>query len=122
MGHRAEPYLSALVSIRIRADYCRPEVIALHQDATNYSLPNDLLGERLMSDRCTSCGTRADSERVQFLRLQAVSRMTGLAKSTVLRLFAKNAFPPPVRLATRVIAWRRSDLERWSEERPTVAH
>ena len=116
MGHRTEPYLSALVPIRIRADYCRPEVIALHQDATNYSLPNDLLGERLMGNWCSSCGTRAESERVQFLRLQAVSRMTGRANRMILRLIAKNAFPPPVRLATRVIAWR------WSEERPTVAH
>ena len=122
MGHWAELYRSALAPTRIPADCSRPEVIALHQDATNYSLPNDLLGERLMSDRCNSCGTCADSERVQFLRLRTVSRVTGHAKSTILRLIAKNAFPAPVRLTTRVIAWRRSDLERWSEERPTVTH
>jgi prophage regulatory protein len=48
--------------------------------------------------------------------------MTRLAKSTILRMITKNDFPAPVRLATRIIAWRRSDLERWSEQRPTVTH
>ena len=75
-----------------------------------------------MSDRHPSCSGCADTERVQFLRLRAVSRMTGLARSTILRMIAKNDFPAPVRLATRIIAWRRSDLERWSEQRPTVTH
>jgi prophage regulatory protein len=75
-----------------------------------------------MNDQHPSCSTCSDAERVQFLRLRAVSRMTGLARSTILRMIAKNDFPPPVRLTTRVIAWRRSDLERWSEQRPTVTH
>jgi prophage regulatory protein len=75
-----------------------------------------------MNDQHPSCSTCGDAERVQFLRLRAVSRMTGLARSTILRMIAKNDFPAPVRLTTRVIAWRRSDLERWSEQRPTVTH
>jgi prophage regulatory protein len=75
-----------------------------------------------MNDQHPFCSTCADAERVQFLRLRAVARMTGLARSTILRMSAKNDFPAPVRLTTRVIAWRRSDLERWSEQRPTVTH
>ena len=75
-----------------------------------------------MSDQHPSCSTCADAERAQFFRLRAVSRMTGLARSTILRMIAKNDFPAPVRLATRVIAWRRRDLEHWSEQRPTVTH
>ena len=57
-----------------------------------------------------------------FLRMWAVTRMTGLGRSTIYRLVAQDKFPSPVRLANRAIAWRRTDLERWSDERPTVAH
>ena len=57
-----------------------------------------------------------------FLRMWAVTRMTGLGRSTIYRLIAQDKFPSPVRLANRAIAWHRTDLERWSEARPTVAH
>lgn len=57
-----------------------------------------------------------------FLRMRAVTRMTGLGRSTIYRLVAQDKFPSPVRLANRAVAWRRTDLERWSEARPTVAH
>ena len=56
-----------------------------------------------------------------FLRMWAVTRMTGLGRSTIYRLVAQDKFPSPVRLANRAIAWRRTDLERWSEARPTIA-
>jgi prophage regulatory protein len=62
------------------------------------------------------------SDAPPFLRMRAVTRMTGLGRSTIYRLVAQDKFPPPVRLANRAVAWRRSDLERWSEARPTVAH
>jgi prophage regulatory protein len=57
-----------------------------------------------------------------FLRMNAVTRMTGLARSTIYRLVAQDKFPMPVRLASRAIAWRRTDLDRWSEARPTASH
>jgi prophage regulatory protein len=55
-----------------------------------------------------------------FLRMRAVTRITGLGRSTIYRLVAKEAFPSPVKLANRAVAWRRTDLERWGETRPTV--
>jgi prophage regulatory protein len=54
----------------------------------------------------------------QFLRLPAVIRMTGLGRSTIYRLVAAREFPGPVKLAARAVAWRRADLDRWSESRP----
>ena len=62
------------------------------------------------------------SETSPFLRMWAVTQMTGLGRSTIYRLVAQDKFPSPVRLANRAIAWRRTDLERWTEMRPTVAH
>ena len=62
------------------------------------------------------------SDHATFLRMRAVTRMTGLGRSTIYRLVAQDKFPSPVRLAKRAIAWRRIDVEHWSAGRPTVIH
>ena len=66
--------------------------------------------------------TNANSAREvtpQFLRLPAVIHLTGLGRSTIYRLVAAREFPCPVKLASRAVAWRRTDLDRWSETRPS---
>jgi prophage regulatory protein len=57
-----------------------------------------------------------------LLRIGAVVRVTGLGRSTIYRLVARDEFPPPVRLTRRAVAWRRSDLERWTNARQSAAH
>jgi len=57
-----------------------------------------------------------------FLRIRVVMRLTGLSRSTIYRMLAQHSFPQPVRLSRRLIAWRRSDLDQWSEGRPNVTH
>ena len=52
-----------------------------------------------------------------FARLPTVIQATGLGRSTIYRLIASGAFPPPVHLGLRAVAWRWSDLDRWSESR-----
>jgi prophage regulatory protein len=64
----------------------------------------------------------ADASSALFLRIGVVMRLTGLGRSTIYRLMADEEFPSPVRLTKRVVAWRRADLERWSEARPTATH
>ena len=56
-----------------------------------------------------------------FLRMPTVLRMTGLGRTTIYRLMADQQFPHPVKLGPRAVAWRRVDLDRWSEGRPTAA-
>jgi prophage regulatory protein len=63
-----------------------------------------------------------DAHGVEFLRMPSVIRRTGLGRSTIYRLIAERKFPSPVKLAGRAVGWRRSDLDRWSEARPTAAH
>lgn len=70
--------------------------------------------------RSTSKAGVADTSP-QFLRLGSVERFTGLARSTIFRLVALKDFPAPVRVGVRAIAWRRADLEQWSESRQTVS-
>jgi prophage regulatory protein len=57
-----------------------------------------------------------------LLRLPAVMHVTGLSRSTLYRLIADEQFPRPVRLGPHAVAWRRSDVEAWSEARPVTAH
>ncbi|MBK1687817.1 helix-turn-helix transcriptional regulator [Rubrivivax gelatinosus] len=55
-----------------------------------------------------------------FMRMASVVRFTGLGRTTIYRMVDEQCFPQPVRLGPRAIAWRRADLERWSNERPSV--
>lgn len=57
-----------------------------------------------------------------FLRMPTVMRMTGLGRSTIYRLIAERKFRSPVRLGPRAVAWRRVDLDQWSEARPVASH
>ncbi len=75
-------------------------------------MSKDLVATRYMIDPNTAL----------LLRIGVVVRLTGLGRSTIYRLMADEQFPAPVRLTKRVVAWRRSDVERWSEDRPKVTH
>jgi prophage regulatory protein len=63
-----------------------------------------------------------DNVAVMFLRIPAVIRVTGLSRSTLYRLIADEAFPRPVRLGPRAVAWRRSDIDAWGETRSIAPH
>lgn len=60
----------------------------------------------------------AHVDALAHLRLPAVKRLTGLGRSTIYRLVALHEFPSPVKVSKRAVAWRRTDLEQWSEARP----
>ena len=55
-----------------------------------------------------------------FLRLPAVTRTTGLSRSTIYRMLARKEFPPQAKLGLRAVGWRRSDIDRWRWNRPNV--
>jgi prophage regulatory protein len=57
-----------------------------------------------------------------FARLPTVIQATGLGRSTIYRLVATGAFPAPVHLGPRAVAWRWSDLDQWSQSRRTGPH
>ena len=66
--------------------------------------------------------TIVDSVPPTFLRMPMVVRLTGLGRSTIYRLIAENKFPGPVRVGDRAVAWRRTDLDRWSDGRLPPTH
>lgn len=77
-----------------------------------------------MDDRTTARPPQAAeaTSTPMFLRIGVVMRLTGLGRSTIYRMMAEDEFPQPVRLTRRLIAWRRVDLDRWSDGRPSVTH
>jgi prophage regulatory protein len=52
-----------------------------------------------------------------FARLPTVIQATGLGRSTIYRLVASGAFPAPVHLGPRAVAWRWSEIDQWSQTR-----
>jgi prophage regulatory protein len=79
-------------------------------------------GHPMSSTLQATDGKDAFDSATLFLRLPAVMKLTGLGRSTIYRMVADRRFPGPVRIASRAVAWRRSDLDRWSQSCPNVTH
>jgi prophage regulatory protein len=56
----------------------------------------------------------------QFIYMGEAVILTGLSRSTLLRLESEGDFPRRRRLSARSLPWRRSDIERWLATRPAL--
>jgi predicted DNA-binding transcriptional regulator AlpA len=56
-------------------------------------------------------------EDLSFLRLPEVKAITGLSKTSIYELIRSSAFPAPIRLGPRAVAWVRSEIRQWAVER-----
>jgi prophage regulatory protein len=83
---------------------------------------SDITGPTTRMNRIAHLSHDAAEPPRLFARLPTVMQATGLGRSTIYRLVASGAFPQPVHLGPRAIAWRRSDLERWSATGATNHH
>ena len=53
----------------------------------------------------------------KLIRRPEVEARTGLSRSTIYDWMKRGVFPQPVRLGTRLVAWRESDIAVWLESR-----
>lgn len=58
----------------------------------------------------------------RLLSLRAVEDRTTLKKSTIYALIARGAFPPPVPITRRRVAWRARDIQSWINARYERRH
>ena len=58
----------------------------------------------------------------QLLRIQEVSALTSLAKSTINLWVAQGKFPKPISLSLTIKVWRTGDLVQWIESQATSAN
>ena len=52
-------------------------------------------------------------EERRIIRMDEVSKLTGLAKATIYKKVSDGSFPPPIRLGARSVGWRLSDVVAW---------
>lgn len=52
-----------------------------------------------------------------LIRSREVQARTGLPKSSLHRMARAGAFPSPVKLGVRAVAWREADVDAWIESR-----
>ena len=57
------------------------------------------------------------SKPERLLRLPAVESLTGLKKSSIYLAMKAGTFPGCIRLGTRAVAWRESDIATWQAQR-----
>ncbi|MBG99599.1 MAG: hypothetical protein CMN58_04540 [Solibacterales bacterium] len=53
-----------------------------------------------------------------LLRRPDVEKLVGLKRAWIYQLMRQEAFPLPVRLGVRAVAWRESDIAKWIAARP----
>ena len=54
-------------------------------------------------------------EARRIVRMDEVSKLTGLARATIYKKVKDGSFPPPIRLGARAVGWRMSDIVTWLE-------
>ena len=57
----------------------------------------------------------------KLVRVHELVERTGLHRTTIWRLRKAGAFPAPVRIADRLIAWREEDIATWIAGLPDAA-
>ena len=49
----------------------------------------------------------------ELLRRAQVQKKTGLSKSALYLVVKNNSFPQPLKIGTRAVAWRKSEIDSW---------
>jgi prophage regulatory protein len=52
-----------------------------------------------------------------FLRLDDVTRITGVPRSTIYDLMKRGLFPEQIKLSERMVAWSAAEISDWQQQR-----
>lgn len=53
----------------------------------------------------------------QILRVDAVSYLTSMSRTSIYRAMNRGDFPRPIRLGERAIGWKMREVRKWLDER-----
>jgi prophage regulatory protein len=53
----------------------------------------------------------------QLVKRKKVEELTSLSRSSLYRLMSDGIFPKPIRLGSKSVAWLKSDVEAWIDDR-----
>lgn len=54
---------------------------------------------------------------MHFIRCNQVTQITGLSRSSIYAMMAEGTFPKQHRIGRRAVAWLKSDIDAWIEQR-----
>ena len=54
----------------------------------------------------------------RYLRRRAVEELTGLSRSSIYDLMSREAFPRPIKLTDKAVAWSEQEIADWLSSRP----
>lgn len=72
---------------------------------------------RLAAKHGANLATKPTAAPSRLIRRPEVCDLTGLPKSTLYDHLASGAFPAPVRLSCRSVAWHLSEVQAWIDSR-----
>ena len=58
----------------------------------------------------------------RFLRINAVSRATGMSRSTIYNRMKTGEFPPSHQIGARLVVWLERDVEEWMNSKIDPLH
>lgn len=73
----------------------------------------------LRSTHCQMKGSRMTPEK--YYRLPELRALVPLSRSSIYEMMSKGKFPKPVKLTSKVVAWKSSDIAAWLAEREQAA-
>ena len=53
---------------------------------------------------------------LRYLRIEDVSHITGLGKTTIYRLMKEGTFPESVRLLPKAVRWKSDEIQEWIKQ------
>lgn len=56
-------------------------------------------------------------DHMKLIKIKEVMRQTSLARSTIYKYISEGAFPQPVKLGVRMVAWIDSEVEDWIRDK-----
>ena len=70
-----------------------------------------------VSNPVKSKQTTQNQPQEKILRIEEITKMVGLSRSTIWRMETKGTFPARVPLGTRSVGWRSIEIEEWIAKR-----
>lgn len=58
-----------------------------------------------------------ESQDVEFIRLPEVISLVGLKTTTIYKMASEGTFPKQVKLGARSVAWIKSEVLQWNQEK-----
>lgn len=59
----------------------------------------------------------AAEENIELIRINEVIRIIPLSKSNIYSMIKTGAFPKPINIGGRSVAWNRKDIKQWIEQK-----